>query len=319
MSRAAAGRDHGLYGDQLAADFFVPFDHDDEVDSFLFRRSAAAYGGGDDGLTPYSSINTDYLLQDPVGVARHLDDASSPLGDAAVKHQAAAAVDHDAGGAAPVTPNSSSVLSSSSEAAEEDEMRRCKKGRPEEEIDEEGSAVQNCKTNKQAKKKGEKKAREPRVAFMTKSEVDHLEDGYRWRKYGQKAVKNSSYPRSYYRCTAPRCGVKKRVERLQHDPSMVITTYEGQHTHPIAMSTSQYHRQGLMPAGSYPLVAPPPPFGFYPDDVLAARMMSQQQQIIGYGPSIHHVAPPAPMPPLHHLYTPQDLLLPSVTGSHHEY
>jgi hypothetical protein len=45
-------------------------------------------------------------------------------------------------------------------------------------------------------KKGAKKEREPRVAFMTKSEVDHLEDGYRWRKYGQKAVKNSSYPRS---------------------------------------------------------------------------------------------------------------------------
>lgn len=30
---------------------------------------------------------------------------------------------------------------------------------------------------------------------MTKSEIDHLDDGYRWRKYGQKAVKNSPYPR----------------------------------------------------------------------------------------------------------------------------
>ena len=34
-----------------------------------------------------------------------------------------------------------------------------------------------------------------RFAFMTKSDVDHLDDGFRWRKYGQKAVKNSPYPR----------------------------------------------------------------------------------------------------------------------------
>jgi hypothetical protein len=44
-------------------------------------------------------------------------------------------------------------------------------------------------------KKKEKKPKEPRFAFLTKSEIDHLEDGYRWRKYGQKAVKNSPYPR----------------------------------------------------------------------------------------------------------------------------
>jgi hypothetical protein len=49
-----------------------------------------------------------------------------------------------------------------------------------------------------SKKKAEKRQRQPRVAFLTKSEVDHLEDGYRWRKYGQKAVKNSPYPRSVY-------------------------------------------------------------------------------------------------------------------------
>lgn len=47
-----------------------------------------------------------------------------------------------------------------------------------------------------ATKKGQKRTRQPRVAFMTKSDIDHLEDGYRWRKYGQKAVKNSPFPRS---------------------------------------------------------------------------------------------------------------------------
>nr|WFL37669.1 WRKY transcription factor 17 [Crocus sativus] len=95
---------------------------------------------------------------------------------------------------------------------------------------EDGSDHKFKKVNK-PRKKGEKRQREPRFAFMTKSEVDHLEDGYRWRKYGQKAVKNSPYPRSYYRCTTQKCTVKKRVERSFQDPTVVITTYEGQHTH----------------------------------------------------------------------------------------
>ncbi|ERN03304.1 probable WRKY transcription factor 48 [Amborella trichopoda] len=119
----------------------------------------------------------------------------------------------------PATPNSS-ISSSSTEANEDDGASRNIKDEQE-----------KVKKVSKPKKKTQKRQREPRVAFMTKSEVDHLEDGYRWRKYGQKAVKNSPYPRSYYRCTSPKCGVKKRVERSFEDPSTVITTYEGQHTH----------------------------------------------------------------------------------------
>lgn len=73
--------------------------------------------------------------------------------------------------------------------------------------------------------------REPRFCFKTLSEVDVLDDGYKWRKYGQKVVKNTQHPRSYYRCTQDNCRVKKRVERLAEDPRMVITTYEGRHVH----------------------------------------------------------------------------------------
>ncbi|KAJ8475656.1 hypothetical protein OPV22_019383 [Ensete ventricosum] len=82
-------------------------------------------------------------------------------------------------------------------------------------------------------KKKENKVRKPRYAFQTRSQVDILDDGYRWRKYGQKAVKNNKFPRSYYRCTHQGCNVKKQVQRLSKDEGVVVTTYEGVHSHPI--------------------------------------------------------------------------------------
>ncbi|KAL2528178.1 putative WRKY transcription factor 13 [Forsythia ovata] len=84
---------------------------------------------------------------------------------------------------------------------------------------------------KMKKIKARRKVREPRFCFKTMSDVDVLDDGYKWRKYGQKVVKNTQHPRSYYRCTQDNCHVKKRVERLSEDPRMVITTYEGRHIH----------------------------------------------------------------------------------------
>ncbi|KAK8563738.1 hypothetical protein V6N13_006026 [Hibiscus sabdariffa] len=57
------------------------------------------------------------------------------------------------------------------------------------------------------------------------------DDGYKWRKYGQKSIKNSPYPRSYYKCTNPRCSAKKQVEKSRDDPDTLIITYEGLHLH----------------------------------------------------------------------------------------
>ncbi|KAL6610562.1 hypothetical protein ACP70R_040531 [Stipagrostis hirtigluma subsp. patula] len=84
--------------------------------------------------------------------------------------------------------------------------------------------------------------RTERIAFRTRSEIEILDDGYKWRKYGKKSVKNSPNPRNYYRCSTEGCSVKKRVERDRDDPSYVVTTYEGTHNH-VSPSTVYYASQ----------------------------------------------------------------------------
>uniref|UniRef100_A0A0D9X0V1 WRKY transcription factor WRKY24 n=1 Tax=Leersia perrieri TaxID=77586 RepID=A0A0D9X0V1_9ORYZ len=89
--------------------------------------------------------------------------------------------------------------------------------------------------------------REPRVVVQTVSEVDILDDGYRWRKYGQKVVKGNPNPRSYYKCTNTGCPVRKHVERASHDPKSVITTYEGKHNHEVPASRNASHEMSTPP------------------------------------------------------------------------
>ncbi|KAL3503586.1 hypothetical protein ACH5RR_038035 [Cinchona calisaya] len=86
-----------------------------------------------------------------------------------------------------------------------------------------------------------KPIREPRVVVQTVSEVDILDDGYRWRKYGQKVVRGNPNPRSYYKCTHAGCPVRKHVERASHDPKAVITTYEGKHNHDVPTARTSSH------------------------------------------------------------------------------
>nr|QIN97338.1 WRKY1 transcription factor [Isatis tinctoria] len=57
-------------------------------------------------------------------------------------------------------------------------------------------------------------------------------DGFSWRKYGQKKIKTSSHQRCYYRCAYAKdrnCDATKRVQQIQDSPSVYRTTYVGKH------------------------------------------------------------------------------------------
>ncbi|WVZ18182.1 hypothetical protein V8G54_005504 [Vigna mungo] len=86
----------------------------------------------------------------------------------------------------------------------------------------------------------DKEAKHHRYAFQTRSAVDVLDDGYQWRKYGKKIVKNNSFPRSYYKCAHRECNVKKQIQRHSNDEEIVVTTYEGTHTHPVDKSVETF-------------------------------------------------------------------------------
>nr|KYP69515.1 putative WRKY transcription factor 75 [Cajanus cajan] len=82
--------------------------------------------------------------------------------------------------------------------------------------------------------------KQQRYAFQTRSPVDVLDDGYQWKKYGKKIVKNNKFPRSYYKCSHRECNVKKQIQRHSLDEQIVVTTYEGTHTHPVDNSAESF-------------------------------------------------------------------------------
>lgn len=126
---------------------------------------------------------------------------------------------------------------------------------PENSLDSPRSAVSgDTKIASTSSSKRSRRAIQKRVVSIPIKDVEGLRlkgdqlstppsDSWAWRKYGQKPIKGSPYPRGYYRCSSSKgCPARKQVERSRVDPNMLVVTYSCEHNHPWPANRNNHHQ-----------------------------------------------------------------------------
>ncbi|KAI3950390.1 hypothetical protein MKW92_038883 [Papaver armeniacum] len=97
-----------------------------------------------------------------------------------------------------------------------------------------GSPVSECNSDsrKRYRKPAVRWTEQVRVSAQTGLQ-EPIDDGYAWRKYGQKNILESKHHRSYYKCSYGKtqgCLARKQVQRSELDWSIFDVTYIGKHS-----------------------------------------------------------------------------------------
>ncbi|KAL0453277.1 UNVERIFIED_CONTAM: putative WRKY transcription factor 30 [Sesamum latifolium] len=75
--------------------------------------------------------------------------------------------------------------------------------------------------------------RKSSAGITKKVRTSEEDDGYSWRKYGQKEILGARFPRGYYRCLyrySQGCMARKQVQRSDDDPLIYDITCIGKHS-----------------------------------------------------------------------------------------
>ncbi|XP_045790168.1 probable WRKY transcription factor 46 [Trifolium pratense] len=105
----------------------------------------------------------------------------------------------------------------------------CSNGSPKSEVQDSGFKHKHVSK----KRKTNPKWTEQVKVYLGTAPEGTVEDGYSWRKYGQKDIHGAKFPRGYYRCThrnSQGCLATKQVQKSEEDSMVYEITYKGRHT-----------------------------------------------------------------------------------------